>query len=430
MENSWLSRAEKVFVGGVNSPVRSFKRVGGKPIVAQRAEGAFVFDDNNKKYLDCVMSYGPHLFGHGYKPIIESLRKILEEGLCYGMTSEREVLWGEKMISLVQGIFPKKKLKVRALSSGTEACMSAIRLARGHTQREIIVKCSGHYHGHVDSLLFDAGSGVATLSENIAPDSAGLPKALAHNLKVISFNDVESLTNVFNEFGNQIAALILEPVMGNMGVVNPDPAFLRVARETTQKNGALLIFDEVMTGFRVHELSASGRFQIEPDIVTFGKIVGGGLPLAAFVAPDEIMNDLAPTGAVYQAGTLSGNPLGVGAGLAMLTQIEKEKPYAALESLGKKLEENIQNAAREKGLELSVARCGSMLSIFFRKELPRNAAETRDVNFDLFSKFFWNAIENGLMLPPSPFEAYFLSTAHLEHSDQLQEKFRKSLLSL
>ncbi len=429
-ENSWLQRAESVFVGGVNSPVRSFKRVGGKPIIAKRARGAFVYDYQDKEYLDCVMSYGPHLFGHGYAPILESLKAILDEGLCYGMTSEREILWGEKIISLVQPIFKNKKIRVRALSSGTEACMSAIRLARGHTGRELIVKCSGHYHGHVDSLLFDAGSGVATLSEEAAPDSAGLPKALAKNLKVISFNSVADLEKVFSEFGSEIAALILEPVMGNMGVVTPDPNFLKKARELTQNNKALLIFDEVMTGFRVDALSASGRFNIEPDIITFGKIVGGGLPLAAFVAPEHIMKDLAPSGAVYQAGTLSGNPLGVGAGFAMLSQIEKEKPYAALEKLGASLELTLKNTAKEKGLKMCVARCGSMLSVFFREKLPTNALETRDVNYELFSKFFWNAISEGLMLPPSPFEAYFLSVAHIQHQDQLEDKFRKSLLSL
>ena len=425
MNEEFLARAEKVFVGGVNSPVRSFRRVGGNPIVAKSAKGAHITDVDGKNYLDLVMSYGPHLFGHQYAPIVEALSESIHKGFCYGMTSEKEIQWGEKILS-----FLPKDWKVRALSSGTEACMSAIRLARGHTQKDIIVKCSGHYHGHVDSLLFDAGSGLATLSEDAAPDSAGVPKVLGELLKIIPFNDVQNLEKVFETYGSKIAAIIFEPVMGNMGVVLPEQKFLEKARELTQKHKALLIFDEVMTGFRVAKNSCFGRFNVTPDIVCFGKIVGGGLPLAAVAAPKNILETLAPIGNVYQAGTLSGNPIAVSAGLAMLTEIEKQSPYEKLEKLGAELETCIQKTAQQKGIDVAVVRCGSMLSTHFRKETPKNAADTRDINGELFKKFFWKAVENGIMLPPSPFEAYFLSTAHLNHKDELLSKFEKTLQNL
>lgn len=419
-KSAWNQLAQKVFVGGVNSPVRSFKRVGGNPIIAKSAKGAFIVDVEGKKYLDLVMSYGPHLFGHHYEPILAALSENIQNGLCFGMTSEKEILWGEKLLS-----FLPANWKVRALSSGTEACMSAIRLARGHTDREIIVKCSGHYHGHVDSLLFDAGSGVASLSEDAEPDSAGLPKALAEVLKVIPFNNVQALQKVFDDFGAQIAAIIFEPVMGNMGVVLPEKEFLEKARELTQKHKALLIFDEVMTGFRVAKNSSHGRFGVTPDILCFGKIVGGGLPLAALAAPKEILETLAPIGKVYQAGTLSGNPLAVSAGFVMLSEIERVNPYPELEKLGQELEDVIKNAATKKGIEVSVLRCGSMLSTHFRKDAPKNAADTRDIDYEMFNRYFWKAIERGIMLPPSPFEAYFLSMAHLPVKGQLLETMDK-----
>ncbi len=423
--DKFLERAEKVFVVGVNSPVRSFKRVGGRPIIAKSAKGAFIEDVDGNSYVDCVMSYGPHLFGHHYAPIIDALSEGIHKGLCFGMTGEKEIAWGEKILS-----FLPAQWKVRALSSGTEACMSAIRLARGHTGRDIIVKCSGHYHGHVDSLLFDAGSGLATLSDEAEPDSAGLPKALADCLKVIPFNDSTALKKVFLEFGNKIAAIIFEPVMGNMGVVLPEKSFLEEARVLTKKNNALLIFDEVMTGFRVAKNSCFGRFSVVPDLICFGKIVGGGLPLAALAAPKEILENLAPVGKVYQAGTLSGNPLGVTAGLAMLSEIERVNPYPMLEALGGEVESVIKSAADKKGIAVSVVRCGSMLSTHFRTVAPRNAADTRAIDHELFKKFFWKAVENGLMLPPSPFEAYFLSLAHVEIQDELLSKVEKTLGSL
>lgn len=418
----FLERAQKVFVGGVNSPVRSFLRVGGNPIIAKRADGAFIEDSDGNKYIDMVMSYGPHLFGHNHSPITEALAKCLRDGLSFGVTGEREVKWGEKLVSFLPAGW-----KVRALSSGTEVCMTAVRLARGKSGRNIIVKCSGHYHGHVDSLLFDAGSGVATLSQKSIPDSDGLPQGLENSLKAISFNNVSELEKVFADFGNDIAGIILEPVMGNMGVVLPTQQFLERARALTSKHGSLLIFDEVMTGFRVAKNSSFGRFGITPDLICFGKIVGGGLPLAALAGDQQIMELLAPMGKVYQAGTLSGNPMGVTAGLAMLDEISSLDPYKALEDLGKEIETTLTATAKRKEIPLAVVRCGSMMSGHFRNVAPQNAAETRDIDNERFKKFFWSALKNGIMLPPSPFEAYFLSYAHLKIKDQLLAGLEKAL---
>jgi glutamate-1-semialdehyde 2,1-aminomutase len=325
------------------------------------------------------------------------------------MTSPAEIEWAELLLKQL----PSAN-KVRAMSSGTEACTTAIRLARGYTGRNIIVKCSGHYHGHVDSLMVDAGSGLATLSDEVCADSAGIPSELVRLVKVIPFNDSLHLEKVFEEFGSQIAAFIMEPVMGNMGVVAPNINFLKKARELTQQYKSLLIFDEVMTGFRVSQQSAQGRFDIKPDLTTLGKIVGGGAALSALAGKKEIMDHLAPLGNVYQAGTLSGNPISISAGMAMMKKIEKQNPYPELEELGAFLESLIINCAKKNQIKLSVGRVGSMLSVFFRTEAPKNALETRDINEPLFKKFFWALIEEGILIPPSPFEAYFLSYAHLE----------------
>jgi glutamate-1-semialdehyde 2,1-aminomutase len=393
----------------VNSPVRSFKRVGGTPLLASHAEGPYLWDIDKNKYIDCVMSYGPHLFGHQCLEIVQAVQETLKEGMCFGMTSPAEIEWAELLLKQL----PSAN-KVRAMSSGTEACTTAIRLARGYTGRNIIVKCSGHYHGHVDSLMVDAGSGLATLSDEVCADSAGIPSELVRLVKVIPFNDSLHLEKVFEEFGSQIAAFIMEPVMGNMGVVAPNINFLKKARELTQQYKSLLIFDEVMTGFRVSQQSAQGRFDIKPDLTTLGKIVGGGAALSALAGKKEIMDHLAPLGNVYQAGTLSGNPISISAGMAMMKKIEKQNPYPELEELGAFLESLIINCAKKNQIKLSVGRVGSMLSVFFRTEAPKNALETRDINEPLFKKFFWALIEEGILIPPSPFEAYFLSYAHLE----------------
>ena len=295
-------KAKKFLVGGVNSPVRSFKRVGEKPILAKSARGACIEDVDGNEYLDLVMSYGPHLFGHAHPSIVHAVQESMKHSSCYGMTGEREIVWAEKLLSK----FPYYD-KVRAMNSGTEACATAIRLARGFTGKDKILKFSGHYHGHVDSLMVAAGSGLATLADagDTVPDSGGIPKALSDLVVVSEFNNLELLEKVFQRYGDELSCVILEPIMGNMGVIKPDPKFLQELRQLTRTYKTLLIFDEVMTGFRVHESSAQGLYGIEPDLTTLGKIIGGGMPLSALAGPDHIMSHLAPMGSVYQAGTLS-----------------------------------------------------------------------------------------------------------------------------
>jgi glutamate-1-semialdehyde 2,1-aminomutase len=404
-----FERAQKTLVGGVNSPVRSFKRVGGHPIFAARGEGAYLYDVDQNRYVDFVMSYGPHLYGHARPEIVEAVQRAAALSPCLGFTTENELRWAELLLKRL----PNAE-KVRALSTGTEACATAIRLARGVTGRDVVAKCSGHYHGHVDALLVDGGSGLATLSTEPVPDSKGLPASVVANSRVIEFNNVESLEALFKNEASNIACLIMEPVMGNMGVVPPDPAFLKRSRELCTRHGALLIFDEVMTGLRVDRYSAQGRFQVRPDLTTLGKVVGGGLPLSALAGPADFMNKLAPLGPVYQAGTLSGNPVSIAGGIAMLELIDRDDPYARLENLGQRVEEVFGDVARKAGLDFRVERVGSMISFYFRKGAVRNARDCRDTNEKQFNAFFWALMEGGFLLPPSPFEASFLSLAHEE----------------
>lgn len=399
-------KASQFLVGGVNSPVRSFKRVGEKPILVEKAQGNFIYDVDGNKYIDLVMSYGPHLFGHAHSKITSAVQKAAEQSTCYGMTSEREAVWAENVLKR----FPYFQ-KARAMNSGTEACATAIRLSRGHTGRDKVLKFSGHYHGHVDSLMVAAGSGLATLADatDPVPDSAGIPKSLSSLAVVGEFNNIELLEDIFQRVGNELACVILEPIMGNMGVIPPKPEFLRRLRELTRASGTILIFDEVMTGFRVHKNSAQGLYEIEPDLTCLGKVVGGGLPLSALVGPDSIMSTLAPMGSVYQAGTLSGNPLCVEAGIAMLDLIEEEQPYESLEVIGKEIEETFLDEINRNRLPMSVSRVGSMISLFARENSPVNDQEATDIDEGLFQRFFWAMVEEGFMLPPSPFEAYFLN---------------------
>lgn len=400
-------RALKTLVGGVNSPVRSFKRVGGTPLFMKRGEGDSIWDLDGNRYLDFVMSYGPHLFGHARAEIIEAATKALKNSSCLGFSSEEEIFWAEEVASVFG-----RPLKIRAVSTGTEATMTAIRLARGITGRDLVLKFSGHYHGHVDSLLVDAGSGVATLSEAAVPECAGVPKQLAALARVAPFNDVPALQKIFAAEGSKFAAVIVEPVMGNMGVVPPEPGFLVELRKLCTSSGTLLILDEVMTGFRVHAQSAQGLYKVIPDLSCFGKIVGGGLPLAAVAGSPELLNSLAPEGPVYQAGTLSGNPVSIAAGRAMLKLIAQENPYLKLDTLAAKMQSALENAATHHGVPVSVQRVGSMISVFFRPEAARNAADTRDVNQVQFNAYFRALLDEQILIPPSPFEAYFVSTAH------------------
>lgn len=400
-------RAVKSLVGGVNSPVRSFKRVGGAPILAKRGEGPWIYDVDGHRYVDLVMSYGPHLYGHGEKSVIEAVRKSLDGSTCFGMTSEGEVEWAERVLARLPGAE-----KVRAVSTGTEACATAVRLARGITGRDVLVKFSGHYHGHVDSLMFDSGSGLATLSEAPEPESKGVPAALGKLVRILPFNDLAAAQALFAQMGSEIAGVILEPIMGNMGVVPPQPGFLQGLRDLCTKHQSILIFDEVMTGLRVGKTSAQGRYDIRPDLTTLGKIVGGGFALAAVAGPAKYMDTLAPLGPVYQAGTLSGNPVSIAGGLAMLNLIDRDDPYAKLEAIGADFEAAFTAAAKEKGVALRMERVGSMVSFYFRSGVVKNANDCRDVNFDVFNKFFRAMLEEGFMMPPSPFEACFLSVAH------------------
>lgn len=401
------SRAEQVLVGGVNSPVRSFRRVGGHPIFAVKGEGAYVEDADGNRFVDLVMSYGPHLFGHAHPAIVEAVRGHAHRSFGFGLSTEEECAWGEAVLTRLPGAE-----RVRAMSTGTEACATAVRLARGITNREIIVKFSGHYHGHVDSLMFDAGSGLATLSDSLAPESAGVPASLGAAVRVLPFNDPQAVKDCFAKLGDKIAGVIVEPVMGNMGVVAPEKGFLETLRAECDRSGALLILDEVMTGLRVSRTSAQGRYGVRPDLTTLGKIVGGGLPLAAVAGPKKHMEKLAPLGPVYQAGTLSGNPLSIAAGRAMLKLIDSASPYETLEHTGKVWCELFQAEADRRKIPFKAVQVGSMLSFYFRKEAPKNATDCRDVDQERFTKFFWAAMENGIMLPPSPFEACFLSTEH------------------
>ena len=403
-----FSRAQTVMPGGVNSPVRSFRSVGGDPFIAQRGEGAFIFDVDGNKYIDLVCSWGALIHGHSRSEIVAAVEKALKSGASFGVTCEIEIALGEAIKSAVSTVE-----LVRLVNSGTEACMSAIRLARGYTGRELIVKFDGHYHGHGDSFLVGAGSGVATLHQS---ESAGVPQSTVERSLVVPFNDREAIKKLFKDYGSRIAAVILEPVSGNMGCVLPDPEFLRDLRRLTTEHKSLLIFDEVMTGFRLGRSGAQGLYAIDPDLSCFGKVIGGGLPLAAYGGRKEIMSSVSPLGPVYQAGTLSGNPLASAAGLASLQIIEKTErdlfPY--LDSISSEWKSALQSHIRLKGYPVSVSQIGSMLSVFFRPEPPRNFAEAKESDLPRFKKFFWSLLRRGVYYPPSQYEACFLSSAHGE----------------
>ena len=411
MSNSeeFFSRAQKVIPGGVNSPVRSFSKVGGQPVFIRKAEGAFLFDEDGRELIDYVGSWGPMILGHANPKVIAAVQSAASRGLSYGAPTEIEIRLAEKIISF----FPNLDL-VRLVSSGTEATMSAIRLARGATNREIIVKFEGCYHGHADSLLVKAGSGALTLGE---PDSLGIPKDLAKKTIVLEYNNISSVSELFSKQGKEIAAIIVEPVAGNMGCVPPVKGFLGTLREVCDKNGSLLIFDEVMTGFRVSPGGAQQIYGIKPDLTTLGKILGGGMPVGAFGGKKEIMEQIAPLGGIYQAGTLSGNPLAMQSGLATLDMLEDHKIYESLENRSAILTEEMKRLAEEVGIPFQTNRVGSMFSIFFTKTNPvTKFADVLEADNIQFVKFFRGMLEKGIYLAPSPFESGFVS---IEHSDQI-----------
>ena len=399
-----FARAEKSIPGGVNSPARAFRSVGGDPVFIERGESAYLYDVDGNAYIDFVGSWGPLLLGHRYPSVIEVLEVVLTEGTSFGAPTEREVEMAELICNMVPGIE-----SVRLVNSGTEATMSAVRVARGFTGRDLVVKFIGCYHGHVDSLLVKAGSGVATLGIS---DSAGVPKSFSETTIPLPFNSVEAVEECFLARGDEIAAVIIEPVVGNMGCVPPNPGYLEAIREITERHGALLIFDEVMTGFRLAAGGAQERFGIRPDMTTLGKVIGAGLPVGAYGGRRDIMEKVAPLGPVYQAGTLSGNPLAVAGGLAMLTALDGDPGiYEQLEASGARLERGLRQAADKAGIPVTLNRVGSMLTVFFNEGPVTNFDQAAASDTDRFGEFFRGMLKRGVYLPCSQFEAAFVSAA-------------------
>ncbi|HWQ92022.1 MAG TPA: glutamate-1-semialdehyde 2,1-aminomutase [Clostridia bacterium] len=390
--------------GGVNSPVRAFRAVGGKPFFVDRARGAHVWDVDGNEYVDYVGTWGPAIHGHAYGPIIKAVQAAAEHGTSFGIPNPLEVTMAQLICSLVPSV-----QKVRMCNSGTEATMSAIRLARGFTQREKIIKFDGCYHGHADSLLVRAGSGALTFGN---PDSAGVPSAFTQHTIVVPYNDEEAVKAAFIANTGHVAGIIVEPVPGNAGLYLPKPGFLEYLREITRVNGSLLIFDEVMTGFRLARGGAQERFHITPDLSCFGKVIGGGLPVGAFGGRAEIMDYLAPLGPVYQAGTLSGNPLAMAAGIAALEALRDGQAYAKLEELGAALESGMKDAAAQANVAVQFNRCGSMFCGYFTSRPVHNLHDAMTSDRERFKRYFHGMLERGVYIAPSQFEAGFISTAH------------------
>jgi glutamate-1-semialdehyde 2,1-aminomutase len=397
-------RACQLMPGGVNSPARAFHAVGGDPLFIERGAGPYLFDVDGNRYLDYVGSWGPLILGHAHPAVCQAIHAAVDMGTSFGAPTERESLLAETIINAVPSIE-----RVRLVNSGTEATMSAVRLARGFTGRNQIVKFAGNYHGHVDSLLVAAGSAGATLA---VPDSPGVTPGTASDTLILRYNDAEMLEDTFRMAGDSIAAVILEPVAGNMGCVVPSLQFLTAARELTARSGAVLIFDEVMTGFRVAYGGAQERFGVIPDLTTLGKIVGGGMPLGAYGGRRDIMDCVLPLGKVYQAGTLSGNPLATAAGLATLRELERDPPYQRLEETSERLATGLATAAGETGIPHEVARVGSMLTLFFHDGPVRNWDSAAHCDTQRFARFFRQMLERGVYLPCSQYECLFVSDQH------------------
>ncbi len=400
-----FTTAQKYIPGGVNSPVRAFKGVGGDPIFVQRAEAAYIYDTDNKKYIDYVGSWGPMVAGHAHPKVVAAVQQAAANGLSFGTPTLIETQLAKKVCELV----PSIEL-VRMVSSGTEATMSAIRLARGYTGRDKIVKFTGCYHGHADSLLVKAGSGVLTLG---LPNSPGVPVSLAEHTLSLNYNDIEQVKTVFAEMGSQIAAIIVEPIAGNMNCIPPVPGFLQGLREVCNEHGTVLIFDEVMTGFRVALGGAQAIYQVTPDLTTLGKVIGGGMPVGAFGGKREIMEHIAPLGSVYQAGTLSGNPVAMAAGLAMLEIVSKPNFYAELSAKTKHFVSGMLAVAKDAEIPMTGVAIGGMFGLFFTSEAKIiNFDQVSNCDGERFKKFFHAMLDKGIYLAPSAFETGFVSSAH------------------
>ena len=399
-----FQRALEVLPGGVNSPVRAFRAVHGTPFFTARGEGSRLRDVDGTEYIDYVLSWGPLILGHTHPRVVEAVERAVGKGTHYGTPTPEEVELAEKVVALVPGIEV-----VRFVNSGTEATMSAVRLARAVTGRDVILKFEGCYHGHADGFLAKAGSGLATFG---LPASPGVPQAVARLTLTVPFNDRDSVEDAFAQHGDQIAAVITEPIIGNAGFIAPEPGFLEYLRGETRRRGALLIFDEVMTGFRVELGGAQARYGIEPDLTTLGKVLGGGFPVGAYGGPREIMSRISPEGDVYQAGTLSGNPVAMAAGLAQLETLEEANPFSALEQKARRLVDGVVGVAHKYDLPATGGVAGGMWGVYFCEGPVRNFEEAQRVPRELFATYHRGCLEGGVFFPPSPFEACFLSTAH------------------
>ncbi|MDH6153972.1 glutamate-1-semialdehyde 2,1-aminomutase [Polynucleobacter sphagniphilus] len=404
-----FERAQKTIPGGVNSPVRAFRQVGGTPRFVTRAKGPYFWDAEDKRYIDLIMSWGPMIVGHAHPEVVEAVQRAAETSFSYGAPTEGEIELAERLCELMPSVE-----QVRMVSSGTEATMSALRLARGHTGRDLIIKFEGCYHGHADSLLVKAGSGLLTFADSTqnAPSSGGVPHDLVKHTLVLPYNDVAALEEVFKNQGDHIAAVILEPIAGNMNLIQPASEFLGAMRSLTAKHGAVLIYDEVMTGFRVALGGAQSLQGITPDLTCLGKVMGGGMPMAAFGGKKEIMSKLAPLGNVYQAGTLSGNPVAVASGLKTLEIISRAGFYECLTAQTEKLMAGLKQAADKAHIPFAVDSVGGMFGFYFASKVPTSFEEVTKTNIDAFKKFFHAMLDEGVYLAPSAYEAGFTSIAH------------------
>jgi glutamate-1-semialdehyde 2,1-aminomutase len=419
---SLLERAEKILPGGVNSPVRAFRGVGGTPVFVRSASGAYLEGEDGRRYIDYIGGYGPHILGHRHPAVVAAIQEALGRGTAFGAPTLPEV----ELAEIIASALPSVEM-VRLVNSGTEATMSALRLARAATGRNRFVKFEGCYHGHADPFLVAAGSGAATIG---VPSSPGVPAAVTADTLLAPYNDLDAVDRLFDEHGHDIAAIVVEPIAGNMSLVPPVPGFLEGLRALCDRHGALLVFDEVMTGFRVAWGGAQNLLDLRPDLTTLGKVIGGGLPLAAYAGRRDLMQQIAPAGPVYQAGTLSGNPLAVAAGRAALAELSRDTPcaYEHLERIGARLQSGLEKAARRHGIPLRVERQGSMLGVFFTGAPVRRLEDVQATDRARFTRVFHRLLAAGIHLPPSAYETLFLSTAHGDAEiDATVEAFDRSL---